>query len=43
MDDVDVCPSEDASGYDDDNDGCIDDSDHDGVLDDVDLCADEDA
>ncbi len=43
MDDVDVCPSEDASGYDDDNDGCIDDSDHDGVLDDVDLCANEDA
>jgi hypothetical protein len=35
---LDVCPIEDASGYDLDLDGCIDDSDADSVKDDVDLC-----
>ncbi len=36
----DYCPSEDATGYDADLDGCIDDTDGDGVYDDVDACAD---
>ncbi|EKD64088.1 MAG: hypothetical protein ACD_51C00072G0002 [uncultured bacterium] len=35
-DSSDLCPSEDASGYDSDLDGCIDDSDSDGYKDDVD-------
>ena len=34
----DVCPNEDASGYDADADGCIDDSDNDGVKDNLDIC-----
>ena len=32
-DDTDICPSEDATGYDNNSDGCIDDSDSDGVVD----------
>jgi len=43
FDDVDVCPAEDASGYDNDGDGCIDDTDGDGVFDNVDVCPAEDA
>ncbi len=45
-DDVDDCPTEDATGSDADEDGCIDtvaDSDGDGLTDDVDNCATEDA
>jgi cysteine-rich repeat protein len=34
----DLCPSEDASGWDLDLDGCLDDTDSDGVTDDVDVC-----
>lgn len=34
----DLCPSEDASGYDANADGCIDDSDNDGVKDNLDIC-----
>ena len=37
-DDVDLCPDEDATGWDLDQDGCLDDSDGDGVTDDLDLC-----
>ena len=37
-DNEDTCPDEDASGYDADADGCIDDSDSDGAKDDVDVC-----
>ncbi len=37
-DDDDVCPDENASGHDADADGCIDDSDNDGVKNDVDEC-----
>jgi hypothetical protein len=35
---TDLCPSEDAWGWDRNGDGCIDDSDEDGILDPVDLC-----
>lgn len=42
-DDDDQCPGEDASGFDDNNDGCIDDSDGDGILDNRDMCNDQDA
>jgi len=34
----DSCPEEDARGYDDNKDGCIDDSDYDGIKDNVDNC-----
>ncbi len=40
---LDLCPVEDASGFDLDSDGCIDDSDGDTITDDIDLCGDEDA
>jgi hypothetical protein len=40
---LDVCPIEDASGYDLDLDGCIDDSDGDTITDDIDECVAEDA
>jgi len=33
----DVCPHEDSTGYDEDEDGCLDDTDGDGVTDDLDL------
>jgi hypothetical protein len=36
----DACPAEDASGWDLDADGCLDDSDGDGATDDVDVCPD---
>ena len=39
VDDLDACPNEDASGYDANGDGCIDDTDGDGVGDDVDPCS----
>ncbi len=39
-DDVDACPSEDATGFDLDADGCRDDTDGDGATDDVDVCPD---
>ena len=35
---LDRCPNIDASGYDSDGDGCLDDADNDGVTDDVDAC-----
>lgn len=38
----DVCPDEDATGWDLDADGCLDDSDGDGVADDADVCAGDD-
>ncbi len=34
----DNCPEEDSTGYDSNNDGCIDDTDGDGVKDDIDNC-----
>ncbi len=40
---LDLCPVEDASGFDLNSDGCIDDSDGDTITDDIDLCGDEDA
>ncbi|MCS5532867.1 MAG: S8 family serine peptidase [Candidatus Poseidoniaceae archaeon] len=40
---VDLCPIENASGFDIDLDGCLDDSDGDTITDNVDLCVDEDA
>ncbi|NCG42632.1 MAG: S8 family serine peptidase [Euryarchaeota archaeon] len=40
---LDLCPIENASGFDLDSDGCIDDSDGDTITDDIDLCGDEDA
>jgi len=40
---LDICPIEDASGYDLDLDGCIDDSDGDTIADDIDECVTEDA
>jgi len=43
LDDIDACPFEDATGFDLDGDGCIDDSDGDGVFDNVDACPFEDA
>jgi len=39
----DMCPLEDATGFDIDNDGCIDDTDGDGINDPQDLCPAEDA
>ncbi len=42
-DNVDSCPAEDATGFDVDGDGCLDDTDGDGVTDDVDFCPAEDA
>ncbi len=42
-DDEDKCPDQDASGFDVDGDGCIDDTDGDGVLDPDDACPNEDA
>ncbi|MDP6900080.1 MAG: hypothetical protein QGF94_04515, partial [Candidatus Thalassarchaeaceae archaeon] len=38
IDSADNCFQEDATGWDDDNDGCIDDNDDDNVKDDVDNC-----
>ncbi len=38
----DLCPTEDATGWDVDGDGCIDDTDGDGVLDPDDTCIDSD-
>ncbi|MEL6344449.1 MAG: hypothetical protein AAFV53_15125 [Myxococcota bacterium] len=45
LDSVDSCPSEDATGFDADGDGCIDvvDTDGDGVPDSADSCPSEDA
>jgi hypothetical protein len=39
VDNLDDCPAEDASGFDQDGDGCLDDSDGDGFTDDIDICA----
>ena len=41
--DDDLCPTEDATGFDADNDGCLDDTDGDGLTDDADACPTEDA
>jgi hypothetical protein len=38
IDSADQCPTEDATGYDNDSDGCLDDTDQDGVYDPDDLC-----
>ena len=43
FDEVDDCQNEDASGYDQDQDGCIDDTDSDGFKDNVDECYEEDS
>ena len=40
---IDVCPNQNAIGWDSDEDGCIDDSDGDSIRDHVDECPDEDA
>ena len=40
---MDLCPIENASGFDLDSDGCIDDSDGDTITDDIDECVAEDA
>jgi hypothetical protein len=42
-DNSDACPSEDATGYDADGDGCLDDTDGDGYTDNVDACPSEDS
>ncbi|MBI4127097.1 S-layer homology domain-containing protein [Candidatus Peregrinibacteria bacterium] len=42
-DSSDSCPTENASGYDTDSNGCIDDSDGDGIKDNVDACPAENA
>ena len=41
MNNVDQCPNEASTGFDVDNDGCLDDPDNDGYTDDVDLCPNE--
>lgn len=42
-DNVDACPAENATGFDANSDGCIDDSDGDGLKDNVDVCSAENA
>jgi hypothetical protein len=42
-DGADLCLGEDATGFDSDADGCLDDTDGDGLTDDVDLCPQDDA
>ena len=39
----DVCPNQNASGWDENNDGCLDDTDGDGVVDNLDDCPDQNA
>jgi subtilisin family serine protease len=39
----DLCPNQDASGWDLDQDGCLDDDDSDGITDNLDACPGEDA
>ena len=40
IDIIDLCDEQDATGWDEDSNGCIDDNDSDGVLDNIDSCPD---